>query len=80
MHRQTVQLEEEVAPAKPRTSPTGQFFQSPAQKYGVLVLVLGLLYLRLFKKRRAKLKVCSHCSQKNPTHLTNCAKCGAPLF
>jgi ribosomal protein L40E len=75
--RQGVQLQE-PAP-KPQTSPTG-YLLPIWQKTGLLILLLGLLYLRLFRKRQARRKLCSHCNEKNPTHLTNCAKCGAPLF
>ena len=75
--RQGVELQEQ--PPKPQTSPTG-FLLPVWQKAGLLILLLGLLYLRQFRKRRARLKICSHCNAKNPTHLTNCAKCGAPLF
>ena len=75
--RQGVQQEQQ--PPKPQTSPTGYLL--PAwQKIGLLVLLLGVLYLRQFRQRRARRKLCPHCDEKNPTHLTNCAKCGAPLF
>ena len=76
--RQGVELQEQPA-KQPQTSPTG-FLLPLWQKVGLLVLLLGLLYLRQFRQRRARRKVCSHCQEKNPTHLTNCAKCGAPLF
>ncbi len=74
---QPIQLEEPVRKAP--KSPTGYVLQG-WQKASLLILLLGVLYLRQFRTRRARRKVCSHCSAKNPTHLTNCAKCGAPLF
>jgi hypothetical protein len=73
----SVQLEE--APPKPVQSPTGVVFSGP-QKAGLLLLVLGLLYLRLWRQKRANTQVCSHCGQKNPPHQVNCLKCAAPLF
>lgn len=74
---QPIQLEEQAP--KPAKSPTG-FVMQGWQKSTLLIVLLGVLYLRQFRKRRARRKVCSHCGEKNPVHLTNCAKCGAPLF
>ncbi len=56
------------------------FVFSPAQKVLLLVLVGGLLWLRLFLRRRKKDKICPHCNHRNPSHQTNCANCSAPLF
>ncbi len=50
------------------------------QKAGVLTLLLGLIWVRMLRRRKAALKVCPHCEHKNPHHLTNCTKCQAPLF
>ena len=76
---QPIQLEQAPPPKAPLTSPTGVIFQG-WQKASLLILLLGILYLRQFRKRQARRKICSHCAEKNPIHLTNCAKCGAPLF
>lgn len=72
-----VQLQEE--PARPVKSPTGLVFSGP-QKAGLLLLVLGLLYLRLWRRKRAKDQLCDHCGTRNPPHRANCSKCSAPLF
>ena len=50
------------------------------QKAGVVTLLLGLIWVRQMRRRKARLKVCAHCGHKNPHHLTNCTKCQAPLF
>jgi ribosomal protein L40E len=50
------------------------------EKGVALCLLLGLLYLRLYRKKQKAEKVCSHCGQRNPPHQTNCKKCSAPLF
>ncbi|HJV88902.1 MAG TPA: hypothetical protein VJ623_01245 [Holophagaceae bacterium] len=50
------------------------------QKAGVLTLLLGLIWVRMLRRRKAAHKVCPHCGHKNAQHLTNCIKCQAPLF
>ena len=50
------------------------------QKAGVLTLLLGLIWVRMLRRRKAAHKICAHCGHKNPQHLTNCTKCQAPLF
>jgi len=60
-------------------SPTG-FILTGYEKAGLLCLLLGLMYLRLYRRKRAKDKICSHCGQRNPPHQTNCKQCSAPLF
>ena len=50
------------------------------QKAGVLTLLLGLIWIRMLRRRKAAHKICPHCGHKNPQHLTNCTKCQAPLF
>ena len=65
-------------PAKP-WSPTGLVFQT-WQKGLLLVIFLGILYLRLLRRKQARIVVCSHCGKKNPPHLSNCQKCAAPLM
>ena len=78
MNQPTLSLEEQ--PAKPKEeSPTGVFLQ-PWQKGGLLVLILGFLYLRMWRRKRAHTLVCSHCGKKNPPHQSNCQKCAAPLM
>jgi len=60
-------------------SPTG-FVLRGYEKGVILCVLLGLLYLRLYRRKRSQDKVCSHCGQRNPPHQTNCLKCSAPLF
>lgn len=73
----SVQLQEPAA--KPVKSPTGLVFSGP-QKAGLLLLALGLLYLRMWRRKRAKDQLCDHCGTRNPPHRANCSKCSAPLF
>lgn len=74
-----VSLQEQPAqPVKP-SSPTGFVLQS-WQKGLLLVVLLGILYLRLWRRKKARTVVCSHCGKKNPPHLSNCQKCAAPLL
>lgn len=49
-------------------------------KMGLLVLLLGLLWLRLSLRRRSRDKLCSHCGRRNPPHRSHCSNCSAPLF
>jgi hypothetical protein len=75
---QGVELQQQ--PPKPAIhSVTGIVLQG-WQKGLLLVIVLGLLYLRLWARKRNDDRVCSHCGQRNPHHQTNCLKCSAPLF
>ncbi len=60
-------------------SPTG-FVLGGTQKMVLLVLLFGLLYLRLYFRRRKRDRVCAHCGQRNPPHRSNCSNCSAPLF
>jgi uncharacterized paraquat-inducible protein A len=76
--RQGVELTQQ--PTKPPVqSITGIILQG-WQKGVLLVLALGLLYLRVWSRKRTKERLCSHCGQRNPHHQTNCLKCSAPLF
>ncbi|MFN8012156.1 MAG: zinc finger protein [Holophagaceae bacterium] len=77
LRQPSVSLQEE--PAKPVSSPTGVVFTGP-QKAGLLLLVLGMLYYRLWKRKRAHDHICSHCGKRNPSHRVNCEQCSAPLF
>ena len=74
----TLSLQEKPAKAKVE-SPTG-FVLQPWQKGGLLILLLGILYLRIWRRKQAHILVCSHCGKKNPPHQTNCQKCAAPLM
>jgi ribosomal protein L40E len=78
MSRPTLSLQEKPAEPKP-ASPTG-FYLQPWQKGGLLVILLGILYLRIWRRKQARLLVCSHCGKKNPSHQRNCQKCAAPLM
>jgi ribosomal protein L40E len=78
MSQPTLSLAEQ--PAQPKAeSPTG-FFLQPWQKGGLLVLLLGILYLRSWRRKQAHSQICSHCGKKNPPHQSNCQKCAAPLM
>ena len=78
MSQPTLSLGEQ--PAKPRVeSPTGLFLHS-WQKGGLLIVLLGILYLRIWRRKQAKIQICSHCGEKNPPHQSNCQKCAAPLM
>ena len=63
----------------PSQSPTGLVLQG-WQKGLLLIVLLGVLYLRIWRRKQARIQVCSHCGKKNPPHQTNCQKCAAPLF
>jgi len=67
------------APRQEARSITG-FVLTGYQKGIFLCLLLGLLYLRLYRRKRSQDKICSHCGERNPPHQTNCRKCSAPLF
>jgi hypothetical protein len=75
MRQPAVQLEGQPAPA-----PRPWYVITGSQKFGILVLLGGLLYLRLRRRQKSRLRICSHCGQKNPHHLAHCTKCSAPLF
>ena len=75
MSQPAIQLEGQ-APKPPRP----WYVITGSQKLGILVLLAGLLYLRLRRRAKARLRVCSHCGQRNPTHLGHCTRCSAPLF
>lgn len=75
---QTVELTEAGSKSEIK-SPTGFVFTT-TQKAFLVVIALGLLYLRLALRRRKKRKICSHCGKINPPHQSNCMECSAPLF
>ena len=78
MNQPRLSLEEQ--PAQPQSErPTGLFLQ-PWQKGVLLIVLLGILYLRIWRRKKAKILICSHCGKKNPHHLNNCQKCAAPLM
>ena len=64
-------------PAAPQ-SLTGMVLQA-WQKGFLLVLLLAVLYLRLWLRKRHKDKICAHCAERNPPHQSHCLKCSAPL-
>lgn len=78
MSQPSLSLEEQPAKAKVE-SPTGLILQ-PWQKGILLIVLLGLLYLRIWRRKQAKIQICSHCGKKNPPHQSNCQKCAAPLM
>ena len=78
MTQPTLSLEEQSAKPK-AASPTGFYLQS-WQKGALLIVVLGILYLRIWRRKQARSLICSHCGKKNPPHQSNCQKCAAPLM
>lgn len=78
MTQPTLSLQEQ--PAEPKVqSPTVLVLQS-WQKGLLLIVLLGVLYLRIWRRKQARIQVCSHCGKKNPPHQSNCQKCAAPLL
>ena len=78
MSQPTFSLQEQ--PAKPKAeSPTGLYLQ-PWQKGSLLIVLLGILYLRSWRRKQARVQLCSHCGKKNPPQPSNCQKCAAPLM
>jgi hypothetical protein len=75
--RPTVQLESEPQQPAPKG---GLLHLTSTQKAVGVTLLLGLIWVRTFRRRKKIERTCSSCNQKNPRHLTNCTKCGAPLF
>ena len=78
MAQPSMEFKEQTARTGAR-SPTG-IVLTGYEKGVALCLVLGLLYLRLYRRKRSQDKICSHCSTRNPPHQTNCRQCSAPLF
>jgi hypothetical protein len=76
---QTVELTETTAPKETVKSPTGIVLTTPQKTLG-LMLLLGLLYWRLWRRKRSRDRICSHCGHRNPRHRTNCTNCSAPMF
>jgi ribosomal protein L40E len=77
MSQPTLSLEEQ--PKAPAPGSTG-FRLQPGQKALLLIVLLGVLYLRIWRRKQARIQVCSHCGKKNPAHQSNCQKCAAPLM
>ena len=78
MSQPRLSLEEQ--PGKPEVgSPTGLVLQG-WQKGSLLIVLLGILYLRIWRRKQARIQICGHCGKKNPPHQSNCQKCAAPLM
>lgn len=75
MTQQTLSLEKQETPP-----PAGPYVMKFSTKVFLVVLLLGVLWVRLSLRRRSRDKVCSHCGHRNPPHRSNCTKCSAPLF
>jgi hypothetical protein len=67
-------------PPKPPSGPQRWFLLTGSSKILLLVLLGGLLYLRLWTRKRSHDHICSHCGHRNPSHRANCSHCSAPLF
>ena len=48
-------------------------------KLVAVLLALGLLCLRLLRRKREADRVCPACGKRNPRHLTHCRGCSEPL-
>ncbi|HWQ09343.1 MAG TPA: hypothetical protein VN436_09555 [Holophaga sp.] len=46
----------------------------------LLVLLLGVLWLRLRRRQRGRKRICPHCGQASPARRMNCSRCATPLF
>ena len=75
MTQQTLSLEKQEPPP-----PAGPYVIKFSTKVILVVLLLGVLWVRLSLRRRSRDKVCSHCGHRNPPHRSHCSKCSAPLF
>jgi tRNA(Ile2) C34 agmatinyltransferase TiaS len=75
MIQQTVQLE-----PPPGAGARQEFVFHNYQKYGLLILLAGLLYLRLVLRKRRNERTCPRCGHRNQSQLSNCAKCSSPLM
>ncbi|MBI4912419.1 MAG: hypothetical protein HY823_06755 [Acidobacteria bacterium] len=75
MNQPSFTIQGEAAPV-----PAGPFVLKQSTKVGLVVLLLGLLWLRLMLRRRSRDRICSHCGLRNPPHRSHCTKCSAPLF
>lgn len=73
-------IELQQQPPKPPAGPRPWYVLSPSSKMLLLICVGALLYLRLWKRKRQRDHVCSHCGHRNPPHRANCSRCSAPLF
>jgi hypothetical protein len=78
MSQTTLSLQEQ--PPQPKTESPMGFYLQPWQKGLLLIILLGILYLRIWRRKQARSLICSHCGKKNPPHQSNCMKCAAPLF
>jgi predicted amidophosphoribosyltransferase len=75
MTQPTFNLEKQEPPL-----PAGPYVLKFSTKVSLVVVLLGILWLRLTLRRRSKDRICSHCGQRNPRHQGHCRKCSAPLF
>ncbi len=73
-------IELQQQPPKPSAGLRPWYVLTPSMKMLLLILIGGLLYLRLWKRKRQHDHVCSHCGHRNPTHRAHCSRCSAPLF
>jgi hypothetical protein len=75
MAQHTIQLE-----PPPSAGARQEFAFGNFQKYGLLILLAGILYYRLLQRRHKNAKACPRCNHRNQPGLSNCAKCSAPLM
>jgi len=75
MVQQSIQIER-----PPSAGAQQDFVFQNYQKYGLLILLAGILYFRLTLRRRRNDRTCPRCGHRNQPHISNCAKCSAPLM
>ncbi len=77
MSQPTLELQQQ-APKPP--GPRPWYVLTGSAKILLIVAIGGLLYLRLWRRKRQRDHVCSHCGHRNPSHRAHCTRCSAPLF
>ncbi len=78
MNQPAIELKQQ--PTKLPAGARPGYYLTPGMKMLLIILIGGLLYLRLWQRKRQRDHICSHCGHRNPPHRANCSRCSAPLF